>query len=232
MSVTPTKKRNDKGDDGQMTWLLDDGKLNQWWEGMVVTTSDSETYKVGLWDPLRTPSISSRMFSNRVYELSLKIAVRNININHTSTHPQSWGQPTVINVDPQGKAYLFSTQVSLETLYGRCFHHSLIFPLVLDAGLFGLQGVRHKRPLAWTKAKINLRAQSWAWYPSASVFLHSNRNYPFLWQGPSVLFCKAETRPTIPHSNLIKISPHPNILNLTHLIPTKNQVRVSPNNLM
>lgn len=108
--------------------------------------------------------------------------------------------------------------------------HSLIFPLVLDAGLFGLQGVRH-RPLAWTKAKdqpscTKLSLVSFL----ASVFLHSNRNPSFLYKAP-VLFCKAETRP-FPHSNLIKISPHPNILNLTHLIPTKNQVRVSPNNLM
>ena len=108
--------------------------------------------------------------------------------------------------------------------------HSLIFPLVLDAGLFGLQGVRH-RPLAWTKVKDQpLWTKLSLVCFLASVFLHSNGNPSFLYKAP-VLFWKADKRP-FSHSNLIKISPHPNILNRTHLIPTKNHVRVSQNNLM
>ena len=108
--------------------------------------------------------------------------------------------------------------------------HSLIFPLVLDTGLFGLQGVRH-RPLAWTKVQDQPLSTKLSLVPFlASVFLHSNGNPSFLCKAP-ILFWKAEIRP-FPHSNLIKISPHPNILNLTHLIPTKNHVTVSQNTLI
>lgn len=104
-------------------------------------------------------------------------------------------------MNPWGKVYPFSAQVSLEMVGASM--HSLTLPLVLHGDLFRLQGVRH-RPLAGTEVKDEPLCTKVSMAPfTTSVFLHNNGSPSFLHEA-SVDFWKAAIRP-FAHINLVRI---------------------------